>query len=189
MSIEKELINRCREGDGGAFSELVEPYLNSAYRTAFVILKSKEHAEDALQNALINAYTAIMEHKEIRNFKPWFHRLVYSRSIDIVRKLVGLRMISIEEDSSVFTDPASVSIQGNLERKEQNEQILQSILALKPEQRIPIFLFYYHDLSIAEISKLLGENENTIKTRMTRGRKKLAGLLNFNHNVLEVSWK
>jgi RNA polymerase sigma-70 factor (ECF subfamily) len=83
---EDELIKRIREGDKDAFGHLVKDLLSSAYQTAFLILRSKEHAEDALQNALEGAYISIMKNSDMTHFKPWFYRVVYSKSIDLYRK-------------------------------------------------------------------------------------------------------
>jgi DNA-directed RNA polymerase specialized sigma24 family protein len=75
---DQELVNKIRRGDKEAFSLLVKDLMPSAYKTAYLILRSKEHAEDALQNALEGAYISIMKNKDMTNFKAWFFRIVYS---------------------------------------------------------------------------------------------------------------
>lgn len=68
MNKEQELIARIRGGDHDAFRILVPPLMSSAYKSAYLILRSKDYAEDALQNALEGAYVslgAIPEHKNL----------------------------------------------------------------------------------------------------------------------------
>lgn len=172
------LVKRIRDGDKEAFGLLVKDLLPSAYKTSYLILRSKEHAEDALQNALEGAYLSIMKNKEMTNFKAWFLRLVYSRSIDIYRKNNRHVEMDIADNTEVNRMMKMESIQNVVIRNENKSEMIAYIMTLKKEQSIPIFLHYYEELTVKEISLVLHENINTVKTRLTRGRKKLAQLLN-----------
>ena len=59
MKLDKELIIQCQQGNKNSFGQLVTPYLNEAYAISFTILHSKEQAEDAVQNAMIEAYKTL----------------------------------------------------------------------------------------------------------------------------------
>ena len=97
MELDKELMIQCQQGNKNSFGQLVTPYLNEAYAISFTILHSKEQAEDAVQNAMIEAYKNIMACREIRNFRSWFLTLVSSRSIDLVHKIAkDLKLTTIE---------------------------------------------------------------------------------------------
>ncbi len=186
MSEEQKLINQIRAGNGDAFGQLVESLLSSAYRTAYLILNSRELAEDAVQIALEDCYLSIIRDVEIRHFKAWFFRLVYTRSIDVYRKQKRNQYTNIEENSEAIAKMKSESAQEKAVEKETRQELLRMITYLKDEQRVPLLLFYFENLSIKEISIILNENTNTVKTRLSRGRKRLGELLKEqNHFQME----
>jgi RNA polymerase sigma-70 factor, ECF subfamily len=174
LNREQDLMKQIRQGDEDAFSILVEKLLSAAYKTAYLVLHSKDLAEDAVQVALEDCYISIMRNKDIRNFKAWFYRLVYSRSIDLYRKNVRQQYSDIEENSEAVDKMKSESAQQQAINNESREELLELIMSLQQEQSVPILLHYYEGLTLKEISVILNENINTIKTRLTRGRKKLA---------------
>jgi RNA polymerase sigma-70 factor (ECF subfamily) len=179
---EDELIKKIRDGDKEAFGHLVRELLPSAYRTAYLILKSREHAEDALQNALEGAYISIMANKEMTAFKPWFYRVVYSKAIDLYRKNNRQKPAELYEDDQPDHQDSTQEI---VIQKENKQEMLEHILSLKKEQSLPIYLHYYGDLSVKEISLILGGNANTVKTRMKRGKQMLARVLKDSNRYTE----
>ena len=185
MKTEQEYIKQIKRGDQEAFSLLVKPLLPAAYKTAFLILKSKEHAEDALQNALEGAFLSIIKNKDFTNFKAWFYSLVYSRSIDLYRKNNRHTLMDVDENSEAQLKLMSESAQQVAIQKENKNEMLYHITKLTEEQSVPLFLHYYEDMSVKEISLVLNENINTIKTRMKRGKQKLARLMKESNSFLQ----
>ena len=177
MKEEQKLLNQIRAGDGEAFSTLVEHLLSSAYKTAYLILGSRDLAEDAVQIALEDCYLSIMRDVEIRHFKAWFYRLVYTRSIDVYRKQKRNLFTDLEDNPEAISKMKSESAQEKAVEKETRQEMLKLITYLKDEQRVPLLLYYFENLSVKEISMILNENSNTIKTRLSRGRKKLGELM------------
>ncbi|MFE8700736.1 RNA polymerase sigma factor [Cytobacillus sp. FJAT-54145] len=187
MGKDQDLIERIRRGEQEAFSLLVKPLLSSAYKTAYLILKSKEHAEDALQIALEGAYISIMKNKEMTNFKSWFYSLVYSRSIDIYRKNHRHIHIDLDDYREVQMKITTESAQQVAINKENKAEMLRQFMKLKRDQSLPLFLHYYEDLSVKDIALVLNENIITIKTRMKRGKQNLAKIMKeSNHFLQEV---
>lgn len=177
MSEEQKLLNQIRAGDGDAFSTLVEHLLSSAFKTAYLILGSRELAEDAVQIALEDCYLSIMRNVEIRHFKAWFYRLVYTRSIDVYRNQKRNQFTDLENNPEAVSKMKSESAHEKAVEKETRQEMLQLITYLKDEQRVPLLLYYFENLSVKEISMILNENSNTVKTRLSRGRKKLGELM------------
>jgi len=185
LKTEQEYIKQIKRGHQEAFSLLVKPLLPAAYKTAFLILKSKEHAEDALQNALEGAFLSIIKNKDFTNFKAWFYSLVYSRSIDLYRKNNRHTLMDVDENSEAQLKLMSESAQQVAIQKENKNEMLYHITKLTEEQSVPLFLHYYEDMSVKEISLVLNENINTIKTRMKRGKQKLARLMKESNSFLQ----
>ncbi|KAA0547045.1 RNA polymerase sigma factor [Bacillus sp. BGMRC 2118] len=182
----KQLIKKIRKGDQEAFGLLVEELLPTAYRTAFFILKSKEYAEDAIQNALEGAYISIMKtDNDMNNFKAWFYSLVYSRSIDIYRKNNRHVHIDISSHREAELYMTTESAQELTIQRESKEEMVNQIMKLKREQSVPLYLHYYEELTVKEIALVLGENSNTIKTRMKRGKQKLASIIKESNKLIK----
>jgi RNA polymerase sigma-70 factor (ECF subfamily) len=182
---DQELIKRIRSGDKEAFSLLVKDHLPAAYKTAYLILRSKEHAEDAMQNALEGVYISIIKHKEITNFKAWFYSIVYSRSIDLYRKNNRYLHTDLDDSKEAQMKMKMESAQQEAIHKENKNEMITHILNLKREQSVPIFLYYFEDMTIKDISLILDENVNTIKTRMKRGRQELVSLIKKSNYFLQ----
>ncbi|WP_445486561.1 RNA polymerase sigma factor [Niallia sp. 03133] len=178
MSDVQELIKKVKNGDTEAFGLLVKDLLPSAMKTAYLILRSKEYAEDALQNSLEGVYISIIKKDDLlmTNFKAWFYRVVYSRSIDLYRKNkrdLHIHIDSLEEYEYIGSDLT----QSKAIQNENKKEMINNILILKKEQSLPLLLYYYENFTIKEISTILNENTNTIKTRMKRGKNKLAKIM------------
>lgn len=115
---QRTLMTRIRNGEDDAFAQLVNPLIEKGYRTSFSILKSKEQAEEVIQNALIEAYRNIMSGKDIFYFNTWFYKLVTNRSIDAWRKNDRLKESPLEID--VGTEKHAV-IESVLKEEKENE--------------------------------------------------------------------
>jgi len=181
MDHTQELIIQCRSGDKQAFGQLVTPFIQKAYAIAFSILKSKESAEDAVQNSLLESYKNIMAGKEFRSFQNWFFSLVTSRSLDMIRRYSKERTNTEFIDTIDTVDQTSMPLDVIIE-KEEKLGLLEKILALPNIDRVLIILYYYQDLSIREISLLVNLTEGAVKTKLFRARNKLHSL--YKSNVL-----
>lgn len=182
MELNKELIVQCQQGNKNSFGQLVTPYLNEAYAISVTILNSKEQAEDAIQNAMIEAYKNIMANKEIRNFRSWFLTLVTSRSIDLVRK--GTK--DLKQMIDLFQHESDNNPLADLLSKEERGILLKSLLNLPCKYRTVITLHYYQDLSIREIAQLLDIKEGTVKSRLFKARMALNKMFMNQNQLIKV---
>jgi RNA polymerase sigma-70 factor (ECF subfamily) len=173
---EHRLLEDIRNGKKESFAKLVEPFIARAYHTALAILRSPHLAEEAVQNALIEAYQSIMAGKEIRRFCGWFSRVIANRALDLVRKENRFNGLDIH---SVTVHDTSASPVEQLLRKEQSSEILEAVMSLDIQQRTVIVLYYFQEMKIDEIANVLGINEGTVKTRLHRARTNLSKLVSF----------
>ena len=133
-------------------------------------------AEEAVQNALIEAYQSIKAGKEIRSFSGWFNRVIANRALDLVRK--ESRHHGVDIDSIVVHDTAASPME-TLLRKERSSEILEAVMSLDIQLRTVIVLYYFQDMKIDEIAGVLQTNEGTVKTRLHRARVRLSNLVSF----------
>lgn len=191
MQEDQAWIQRCRDGDREAFYHLVEPLLDRVYSTAAAILRSAHLAEDAVQNALIEAYQAIMKGKEIRYFAAWFKQMAAMRAIDLARKRSRIDRMSEDLEQVEPVDRQAQPMEVLLIKEEQNS-LLAQVMSLDIPHRSVVLLFYYQELSLEEISIVLGVKVGTVKSRLHRARLKLLKLYQSDENkkvVQHVGYK
>ena len=145
------------------------------YHTAFAILKNKQDAEDAVHETFLRIITNIDKLSDIgsEKIKSFVIIVVKNIAIDIYRKRQKNVIVDVPED-----DDANIS---EVERKvlESSEyDILNKVVGMLPEtQRNVLILKYYHDMTMADISAMLGVTASAVRTRICRAERKLAKLL------------
>lgn len=171
------LINQIIEGDTNAFSVLVERYKDLVYTLALRMLKNKEEAEEVAQDTFIKTYKALAKFKGDSKLSTWIYKVAYNTCLDRIKKnRKHLNDVEINE----FTAHEVKTIDNALDHMEQSEQkaaIQRCINILPSEDSFLLTLYYFDDLSLDEISEIVGITSNSIKVKLFRCRKKLAHIL------------
>ncbi len=158
------LIKRAQKHDTDAFIQLIEEYKTALYKVAKTYLKNEEDVADVIQGTILSAYEHIGELKTVSYFKTWLIRILINHCTDVVRQ--QKRVVSMEqaeEQTGTF-----------LESGYEFYELIREL----PEKDRTIFLLYYGEcFNAREIAELLGWNENTVKSRLQKGRKKLKQVL------------
>ncbi|WP_425076030.1 RNA polymerase sigma factor [Psychroserpens sp. S379A] len=174
---DKILINQIVEGDTNAFTVLVDRYKDLVFTLALRMLKNREEAEEVAQDTFIKAYKSLDRFKGDSKFSTWIYRVAYNSSLDRIKKnKKHLNNVEINE----FTAHQVITIDNALDAMEIQEReasIKKSIDLLPSEDGFLLTLYYFDDLSLDEISKIVGISANTIKVKLFRCRKKLATIL------------
>ncbi|MFE8699891.1 RNA polymerase sigma factor [Cytobacillus sp. FJAT-54145] len=166
----EQLMERIRNGEDSLFAKLIHPHIDKAYRTSYIILRSKDQAEEVVQNAMIEAYRNIMEGKTINFFPTWFNRLVTNRSIDMMRKHARLKENTLES----YHQGTAQSVMETILAEETHGEILNGIQSLEnPDYRNVLLLYYYQELTIQEVADMLHLNLSTVKSHLRRARNAL----------------
>lgn len=154
-------IDLMKKGNKEAFIKVIKQHELTLYRVAKGILKLEEDTEDAIQNTIIKAYEKISTLKNDEYFKTWLIRILINESNLIIRK--NKKLVPIEE---IETEKYHIDSYENID-------ITRAIEGLSENLRIVTLLFYYEDISIKDIAKILGIPEGTVRSRLTRARKEL----------------
>lgn len=170
---DNEIIERIRRGDKRRYAYLVDKYKNKAFSLAFRLLKNREEAEEAAEDAFIRAYNALDRFQSRASFGTWLYRIVYNVCITrLNNKKVDIRLSEYEErkdyDGSTFTCQPSV-----YEEIETNDMvgIVRRIIDEMPVRyQIILSLFYFQELSYQELSESLELPVGTVKTHLFRAR-------------------
>jgi RNA polymerase sigma factor (sigma-70 family) len=173
------IIERIVAKDESALRLLMDEYGDMLLRTASLLLKDRQSAEEAVQDTFIQAYTKMSQLQEPDRLKAWLIRIVVNRCRMRQRTWswrnifpAGGSELQINEDAD-FTAGAEELFMVEWH----NVRLAESMRNLDYLYRECLTLYYFHEMSIREISEQLNTSENTIKSRLARGRTLLKKIL------------
>jgi RNA polymerase sigma factor (sigma-70 family) len=171
------LVRAAQCGNLSAFELLVQRFQNLAYHWAYTLIHHAQLAEDAVQEAFIEAYLNLPRLREPEAFPAWLRRIIF-KQCDRLTRQKQFSTVSLEPNSS--QDFALDDLNPLLIIEGQERQLLvhQSIASLSDHERSVIQLFYGSDLSLKEIAASLNVPLSTVKKRLFDARKHLKGKLN-----------
>lgn len=158
-----KLVKQAIAGDKDAFTQLMEMNMSSMYKTAWVYLKNDVDIADAIQDTILACYEKLDTLRNVKYFKTWMTRILINKCNDILR-------------SRVIGDIEIVSEEGQLD--DQFDQVEWKLLlnSLDEKYSVILLLYYLDGLSTKEIARVLELKENTVLTRLRRGRHLLQNL-------------
>lgn len=145
---------------------LIDKYQTNLFATAFNICQNTEDAKDVVQDTFIAYYTSNQQFQDEQHIRAWLFRVTINKAKDICKSFWHRNQMPLED----------YIVQLPFETEE-DSTLFETVLRLPEKYRIVIHLFYYEDWSIREISQILRVSENTVKTRLSRGRKHLKNVL------------
>jgi RNA polymerase sigma-70 factor (ECF subfamily) len=154
-------------GDKQAFALLMQRYLDKIRRLAWSILKNEAEAEDAVQDVFVTLLESLQKYdpESAAKFSSWIYRVAFNKIIDLKRKRKpttstdNIEIASSEKNGYELTLESQVS-----------ETIKKSLDTLPEAQHSAIFLFYYKDMSIHQISGKMQKTQESVKSLLKRGR-------------------
>jgi RNA polymerase sigma-70 factor, ECF subfamily len=175
------VIQRILGGEKKAYAEIVERHKDRALTLAVRILKSREDAEEALQDAFIRAFNALPRFEWKSSFSTWFYRIVYNVCISGLSKQDKKQRVSIDDDDesgnvielAAEEAPPDVAFESS-----ELSGIVQEEIDKLPEAYGPTFtLFFVQEMSYEEIVDVTGIPLGTVKARLFRARMMLRNAL------------
>lgn len=143
--------------------QAVKTYENTLYRAALAILGDAHEAEDAVQDAFLKYLEKAPAFESPEHEKAWLIRVTVNGCKSRLRSPWRKRAAPLLE-----TYPAPA---------EGERTVMEAVLALPPRDRAAIHLFYYEGYHTAEIAAMTGDTEGTVRSRLTRARRRLKDLL------------
>ena len=159
----KEGITLNKKFAGITFHEVVENYSDTLIRVAFQNTKTISDAEDIVQEVYMKLIKHHQRFQSMEHLKAWLIRVTINKCKDHFKSAWFRKTTALTEKMTFFA-------------KEENE-LMDELFELEPEDRNIIYLYYYEGYSIKEISSIVNKNQNTISSRLQRARTKLKLLL------------
>lgn len=170
---ELKLIKKAIKGNAECLEELLVLHGDQLYRTAYLYVRNREDALDVVQEASCKAFLSIGQLKNEKFFLTWLTKILINCSYDVLKK--SKKELPLSNMIELTTDER--------EEREENLDLLEAINRLDEKHKNAIILFYFQDLPISEVAKVMKIPENTVKTFLSRGKdrlKKLLGGMNYN---------
>jgi RNA polymerase sigma-70 factor (ECF subfamily) len=161
-----ELIRRTQAGDHHAFGELVDRHRAVAFRTAWLIARSRSEAEDAMQEGFIKAWRALPRFRTSAPFRPWLLTIVANEARS--RRRAEQRLVRLADRAAGEHEVAPASLEAALLTREQDAELMAALLALAQRDRRVIVCRCLLELSVAETAAVLGCRSGTVKSQLSR---------------------
>lgn len=172
-----KLIENFKKGDIEAFNHLVNRWQQRIHRFAYRYFSSHDEAMEITQKTFIKAYKKLNTLDDTHKFSAWIYRIANNLCLDETKRAGRRRSASME---ALSEHPTAQSLAANPDQQIQQSElgsILQLALNQLPaEQRIVVIMKEYEGLKFREIADILKVPENTAKSRMYYGLKKLRQL-------------
>ncbi|MCB0165451.1 MAG: sigma-70 family RNA polymerase sigma factor, partial [Anaerolineae bacterium] len=173
---------KAQQGDLAAFNQLVMAYQGTAYSVAYRVMGNSETAADACQDAFLKAYKSIKQY-EGGSFKSWLLRIVTNTCYDHLRYKKRRPATSLddmtdnpdEHNTHLVSD--SEAPEDRVLRGELNELIQVGINQLPEDQRVVLVLSDVQGMAYQEIADIIDQPLGTVKSRLSRGRRRLRDFL------------
>jgi RNA polymerase sigma-70 factor, ECF subfamily len=172
------LAVRAKSGDMDAFVELSQRHANRVFQTTYRVTRNRQDAEDALQEAFLNAFTHIKNFEGRSSFSTWLTRIAINSALMTLRKKRNSHEIPIDdgpagnfvirEPQSPMGDPESHYVRG-----ERHKLLRKAIHRLPPIYREVIHLQEAKEHSLREIAQSLGITVPAVKSRLSRAKNAL----------------
>ena len=166
----KLLVKAAQAHDLDAYGQLVRRFQDMAYGFAYSILGDFHLAEDAAQEAFVEAFRQLAQLDNPDAFGGWFRRIVFKHCDRITRKkdISTATLDTAAEMKANEADPAMIA-----EKREMKEKVLETIHSLAQHQRTATTLFYINGYSHKEIAQFLEVPTTTVKKRLHDSRRQL----------------
>ena len=193
---ETSLIEAAQRGDLDAFNQLILNFQDMMYRIALRTLNDEASADDATQNAMIQAFRSI---KSFRggSFRSWLARVTVNASYDEMRRWRRQPSVSLDQVNSngeeIESLPWMVDLSAGPEEQCDSTELRGALQAcvksLIPDYRLVVVLVDVEGLSYEEAARVANIPVGTVKIRLARARGQLRKTLQSHRNLLPTAYQ
>jgi RNA polymerase sigma-70 factor (ECF subfamily) len=185
-----DLVERARQGDVGAYEELVRRHQRVAVRVAYLAGGSAAEAEDATQEAFVKAFRALPRFRRGAAFRPWLLAIVANEARNRSRAAnrrgrLAARVAAVEGEDRPEGD-AAPSPEAAVLAGEERATLMRALWAMRPEDRLVIGYRYFLELNEADMAEALEVPRGTVKSRLSRALDRLRTVLREQEGLVQA---
>ena len=180
---DERLIEMARQGELGAFEELVARHRDKVYGRILTMMRNEDEAVELAQEAWVKAWQRLGQFQGDSGFSTWLMRIAINLCLDQLRKRQRHRTDSLEQIEeehggiecrlpSPSANPAE-----SVQREELRQAIEDAIAKLSPAHRAVLVLHEFEEIAYKEIARMMGCSIGTVMSRLFYARKRMAALL------------
>ena len=181
---DQQLVARTQSGDASAFDQLVVKYTPRLYGLVYNMTSNHEDTNDLLQDVFSKAYKAIRGFRGKSSFYTWIHSIAVNMTLNFLKKRGRRYHLSLDDvDAGVQNDKefleltASSSPVREADLSELQKRLNEAMMKLSEEHRAVVTMFHIQGMPHAEISKILGVSEGTVRSRLFYANRQLQNYL------------
>ena len=152
--------------------QLMHEYSDGILHLVYTYVKNRTTAEDLTQEIFIKCYEKLNQFNQQSNIKTWVYRIASNHCKDYLRSW-HYRKISLSNKIFDHIPSKSKQIEEEIITKSEENSLANAVMNLPLKYREVVFLHYFEELTLAEISKITTVNLNTVKTRLKRAKELL----------------
>jgi RNA polymerase sigma-70 factor, ECF subfamily len=160
---------RIHSMDSVTIEEMVDRYGEDVWKLVFSYVRQEQAADDLTQEIFIKLYKKMDTFAGHSTLRTWIWRVAINHCKDYLNSWYK-RKVFPEENGHFQMMSSGSSVEGTVIQKDEDRQLEEVVLELPLKYREIIYLFYYEECSIKEVSFLLGVKENTVKTRLRKAK-------------------
>nr|WP_233269890.1 sigma-70 family RNA polymerase sigma factor [Heyndrickxia camelliae] len=147
-------------------------YGQDILRLVFSYVENEAIAEELTQDIFVKCYKSLHTYRGKSTLKTWLWRIAINHCKDFLKSWYNKKVINTGEEL-LNNKPSNEAVEQTVIQKEEEGQLVSTLMDLPIKYREVIFLFYYEELSIKEIAMMTEVGENTVKTRLRRAKQLL----------------
>ncbi len=163
-----------------SFEQVMQSYMPMVYRIAFARLADRNDAEDVTQDVFLRYFRAGITYNNEEHRKAWLIRCAVNCALNSAGSAWNRHKADGAELEKMLlpeNEQAQPGCEEQFEQTERRLSVMKAVMKLPDKYRTVIHLFYFEDMSVAQISQALGAGESTVKSQLSRARKLLKPLL------------
>ena len=181
---DQALVARAQAGDAAAFDDLVVKYSPRLYGLIYNMTSNHEDTNDMLQDVFAKAYRAIKGFRGKSSFYTWIHTIAVNMTLNFLKKRGRRYHLSLDDvDAGIQNDKEFIELTSTsspvreADLAELQVRLNEAMMKLSDEHRAVVTMFHIQGMPHAEISKILGVSEGTVRSRLFYANRQLQNYL------------
>jgi RNA polymerase sigma factor (sigma-70 family) len=178
LKYSKELLETMQLNPTETLERIMNEYGSEIKRLVYSYIKNPSDADDVTQEVFVMVYRKLNTFQGKSTLRSWVYAIAINKCKDYLRswKVRNIKLKGKLEQFVKSADPPNTPEQ-HIIGKNEEKQLLNQVMSLPMKYREVIILFYFEEFSVNEIADSLSINQNTVRTRLNRGRRKLKNII------------